>query len=89
MKQKWTPAPWRAEMQPDVAPAKVYGPAREDGSDYAPLFTTYDHANAKLIAKAPEMAEALTALLLINENHPRYKQESENALRILREVGAL
>jgi hypothetical protein len=59
MKAQHTPGPWRAEVQPDCSIARIYGPKHSDGGEYAALFETSNHANARLIASAPELLEAL------------------------------
>lgn len=39
--------------------ARVYGPKHKDGGEYAPLVETTNHADARLIAAAPELLDAL------------------------------
>ena len=55
---KHTQGPWRVWEKDDVMVAQVYGPKHPDGGDYAPLFETTNKANARLIAKSPELLEA-------------------------------
>lgn len=61
--EKWTAGPWRV----GDAGTAVFGPKRDDGSlpqtvavvSRAALATDENRANARLIAAAPDMAEAL------------------------------
>lgn len=64
-----TPGPWRVKTYPGTLQyAKVFGPPHPiDGGDYAPLCETSNEADAQLIAKAPELLEALRDLLKFSE----------------------
>jgi len=95
-KQAWTPGPWRAWPSNTDRPLSVI----TDNCNICNLLRRANPetpANARLIAKAPEMAEVLTSMLAVldwwrNEGKPNYAamlKFIESSERILREAGAL
>jgi len=80
-KQAWTPGPWKVDRSGaglEIRGARIHA------------ITILDHsaeANAKLIAKAPELFQALYDLHMAANNVPI--ELHERVERILREAGAL
>lgn len=106
-KQAWTPGPWTFANDPKDGVRRKFGTKRA-GTAYEQLGTVYsredtvagDHeaeANAKLIAKAPELVESLKEFVALAnfdaDTIPKTGEEWDamvaKAERILREADAL
>lgn len=58
-----TPGPWRIKgTNYGYTNKDVLGPPHRDGGDYSPICTADNEANARLIAAAPELLEALKGM---------------------------
>lgn len=55
----WTPAPWIFEGPDVYADCRVYHRRAGDDRDREPIWGDTNEANGRLIALAPEMAEAI------------------------------
>lgn len=87
----WTPGPWESQKAiygPRFA-TDVYSGMRRVARCANSLKPELAQADAKLIAKAPEMVEALQITLRLGNAHGLNDLLLERIERILREAGAL
>jgi hypothetical protein len=71
MKNSWTPGPWRTESRGGSYPVSVVSSDRPDKivGPFCGGSTPEDTANAHLIAAAPDLYEALDALVSPRHGH--------------------
>ena len=93
MSAKHTPGPWRLYQGPllYVEADNHVGPIAELRSrlDYGrmhPLVAETRDANARLIAAAPELLEALKAMVALDEEHHQRCQGDEDVCREVRQA---
>lgn len=71
---KHTPGPWRIAQQSSPFPWVIESELREDEIAHAPINSgnthAEDQANARLIAAAPDLLEALEAVVASASPHP-------------------
>jgi hypothetical protein len=68
---QYTPAPWKIGVRQPSSDKFIYGPSGEEVADCDRLFNTPQEnlANARLIAAAPELLEALQAAEIAIESY--------------------
>lgn len=71
MTEKWTPAPWRVVPRGSGRGGPLVVRGGEGGFMVAGLSPEREDADARLIAAAPDMAEALAEIIAVAERrHP-------------------